>query len=245
MGNRKKYNDNEILKGWEEIGEYLKVHPTTAMKWYNKWGLPIFHYPGRQVATYVGLIKDWIIKANRYEKRPHVEYKDIPDDKEWLDLLPCKRQPKTLKERIEKEVEITLISLKHNKIYFWQAQKNLGVGRKTLYRWIKKYDKDGMEGINFKISMAETEREDGFLEEIEDIKPNVIEPLNSREAIYGFVGWLLCRSGEKMVFVPSKNDVVTNFVEQFCEINKLPKTSERWSEKLIHPSGKINYLEGG
>jgi len=59
--------------------------------------------------------------------------------------------------------------------------------------------------------------------------------LNSKEAIYGFCGWLTSRS--KKTTMSSKDDCgcIPDLIEKFCEINHLPEITDDWPDNLIHP----------
>jgi hypothetical protein len=52
-----KYLDDEKLEGWNEIAWHLGVHPTTAMRYWRKHGLPAYRRVGRIMAYVAELIR--------------------------------------------------------------------------------------------------------------------------------------------------------------------------------------------
>jgi phage terminase Nu1 subunit (DNA packaging protein) len=55
---RKKTNDNQRLKGWSEIAEYLELPPTTAQRW-AKQGMPV-RREGRYVQASTDELRRWL-----------------------------------------------------------------------------------------------------------------------------------------------------------------------------------------
>lgn len=53
--------DSEILVGWQEIADFLRVHQDTAKKYYKELGMPVMKYSrvAWPVATKRSIL-DWI-----------------------------------------------------------------------------------------------------------------------------------------------------------------------------------------
>lgn len=56
---------DDMLIGWDDITEYLKVSRVTAWTWSKKYGMPIILMPSGQVRASKIEIHKWIILTNR------------------------------------------------------------------------------------------------------------------------------------------------------------------------------------
>lgn len=66
--------------------------------------------------------------------------------------------------------------------------------------------------------------------------------LNSKEALYGFCGWLT--SQDNVVKMGSSEECggIPDLIECFAKTNNLPEVSDNWHNNLIHPSGECSQV---
>lgn len=70
------------------------------------------------------------------------------------------------------------------------------------------------------------------------------DKLNSREALYGFVGWLTSREGPGVKMGSSYDCAgLPDLIEEFSNTNNFDEVTEQWPTHLIHPSGEVAKAE--
>ena len=62
------FRDNDLLKGLDEIGRYVRKSPRTLRRWYKRESFPLCHLPDGSVITSKALIDTWILARNRVER---------------------------------------------------------------------------------------------------------------------------------------------------------------------------------
>ncbi len=69
--------------------------------------------------------------------------------------------------------------------------------------------------------------------------------MNSKESIYGFIGWLTGRDQVTRIGASENCGGLPDLIEEFAATNKLPEISEDWPNNLIHPSGECSHSNAG
>ena len=63
-----------LLRGWQGIADYLRVHPATATRWHKMWGLPVSRIHRSGVMTTTSLIDAWIVTIDRIQREEEPGY---------------------------------------------------------------------------------------------------------------------------------------------------------------------------
>ena len=142
---RKKYNDNDLLKGMSEIAEYLKVSKNTAYRWQREYGMPVFTMPGGKRCTWVGVLKTWLTKGSDPPVKWH--YPTELSVEEWTDKFIKAKMARTIHEEIVRGIELILLLYIFDRITREEAQSAIGVSKKGFYHLLKRYKEKGINGI--------------------------------------------------------------------------------------------------
>lgn len=66
------------------------------------------------------------------------------------------------------------------------------------------------------------------------------DKLTAAEAVYGFAGWLTCRTDKTVMSSSDDAAPIAELVAAFCKENNLEDPRDGWESNLIHPSGECS-----